>query len=225
MGISNAQRTLEVLRTLTEFVSQDQYKDVVTIISLVNEVLAATVGLNPMASFYLQAYHRIRGITGFGSGKGPIILGHEGFMGISQWQTLLPGADRFGLDQHPYLAFMTPQNTRTMLENQQVVCGWGGGTNDSQTNFGLTIAGEWSVAVNDCGFWLTGVGSTPGYQQEHGNCSVYDNWQTWTEEWKTDIRTLALAEMDALQVSPKCSLFFLFFAVRDSPTTKIDSMS
>jgi hypothetical protein len=44
MGIVNAVRTLEILRSFTEFLSQDQYKDVVTMLSLVNEVQNQKVG-------------------------------------------------------------------------------------------------------------------------------------------------------------------------------------
>lgn len=50
LGIANAQRTLEVLRSITEFVSQDQYKDVVTMVGLVNEVQNAVLGLNTILS-------------------------------------------------------------------------------------------------------------------------------------------------------------------------------
>lgn len=44
MGISNAQRHLEQVRSLVEFISQDGIKEVVPMISLVNEVQATIVG-------------------------------------------------------------------------------------------------------------------------------------------------------------------------------------
>jgi glucan 1,3-beta-glucosidase len=31
----------------------------------------------------------------------------------------------------------------------EVVCGWGGGTNESQTNFGIVLGGEFSAAINE----------------------------------------------------------------------------
>lgn len=146
---------------------------------------------------YYQAYQTIREASGVG--KGPIVLGHEGFVGIAEWANYLPGADRFAIDQHPYLAFLTPQNANTMEQNWKQVCGWGGGTNDSSTNFGITIAGEWSVAISDCGLWLDGVGSVPVYNQTVGSCVPLDDWRTWTPEYKSNISTLALASMDSLQ--------------------------
>jgi glucan 1,3-beta-glucosidase len=48
MGIANAQRSLEVIRSVTEFASQDQYKDVITMVSLVNEVEGTVLGLNTL---------------------------------------------------------------------------------------------------------------------------------------------------------------------------------
>lgn len=37
MGIANAQRSLDIVRTIAEFISQPQYRDVVTMFGLVNE--------------------------------------------------------------------------------------------------------------------------------------------------------------------------------------------
>lgn len=48
MGIANAQRTLDVLRSLAEFISQPEYENVVTILSLVNEVQSQVVGVNAL---------------------------------------------------------------------------------------------------------------------------------------------------------------------------------
>jgi hypothetical protein len=36
----------------------------------------------------------IRNITGYGAGNGPMIAVHEGFFGIGDWNTFMPGADR-----------------------------------------------------------------------------------------------------------------------------------
>lgn len=50
MGLANAQRSLEVVRTVTQFASQEEYKDVLTMVSLVNEVIAAEIGFNTLLS-------------------------------------------------------------------------------------------------------------------------------------------------------------------------------
>jgi len=80
MGIANAQRTLTYLQIITEFVSQDQYRDVVGMsvfplfseekgihlpisVGIVNEILWGTVGQIPVQSFYHAAYEAIRKAT------------------------------------------------------------------------------------------------------------------------------------------------------------------
>ncbi len=78
------------------------------------------------------------------------------------------------------------------------MCGWGGGTNDSQSEFGLIIGGEWSNAINDCGKWLDGVDSTPAYETI-SNCTFWEEWFNWGEDTKTGLLGYSMASMDALQ--------------------------
>nr|XP_019009605.1 exo-beta-1,3-glucanase [Kwoniella pini CBS 10737]OCF48386.1 exo-beta-1,3-glucanase [Kwoniella pini CBS 10737] len=198
MGIANAQRSLETIRTITEFISQDGIKQVVPLFGLVNEVMAKTVGKDVLEKFYYQAYQTVRGVSGYGAGNGPILLMHEGFLGVANWTGFLNGADRIGMDQHPYLAF-GDINTESHAVQAKTPCTWGGGTNDSMTNFGLTLGGEWSNAINDCGLWLNGVGSTPKYQIAGNDCSIYDEWMNWSEDFKKGIMNYTMSNMDALQ--------------------------
>lgn len=139
----------------------------------------------------------IRGITGYGAGNGPIIALHEGFLGIAAWSGFLSGADRVALDQHPYLAFGTA-NTNPWSWQQSTACSWGGGTNDSQSSFGLIMGGEWSLAINDCGKWLDGVGGVSNYGKL-ASCDQWDLWMDYSDETKADMMGYAQANMDALQ--------------------------
>lgn len=50
MGIANAQRSLETLRSIVEYISQDGVKQVVPMIGLVNEVQAKIVGQDVLAA-------------------------------------------------------------------------------------------------------------------------------------------------------------------------------
>jgi glucan 1,3-beta-glucosidase len=50
MGIANAQRTLDYIRTLTEFISQPEYKNVVAMFSILNEPYATTIGVDNLRS-------------------------------------------------------------------------------------------------------------------------------------------------------------------------------
>ncbi|WWC91478.1 uncharacterized protein L201_006424 [Kwoniella dendrophila CBS 6074] len=198
MGIANAQRSLETIRSITEYISQDGVKQVVPLFGLVNEVMSKTVGRDVLEKFYYQAYQTVRDITGYGTGNGPTLLMHEGFLGVAAWEKFLNGADRIGLDQHPYLAF-GDINTAGHADQAKTPCTWGGGTNDSMTNFGLTVGGEWSNAINDCGLWLNGVGSTPKYSVAGNNCDQYDEWMNWSADFKQGVMSYAMANMDALQ--------------------------
>ncbi len=65
----------------------------------------------------------------------------------------------------------------------------------SQTAFGVTLAGEFSNAINDCGLFVNGVGGTPNYP---GDCSVFIDWQNWNATMKEGLMNFALASMDAL---------------------------
>jgi glucan 1,3-beta-glucosidase len=79
MGIANAQRTLNLIRTLVQFISQDQYKDVVPMFGVINEPFSSIIGANPVKAFYSEVYSMIREITGVGEGQGPWIVLREFF--------------------------------------------------------------------------------------------------------------------------------------------------
>lgn len=154
----------------------------------------------------------IRGMTGAGAGKGPIVVVHEGFVGPKQWEGFLSGADRLGLDQHPYLAF-TGANQNSWATYTSQACSWGGGTNDTQRDFGIIIGGEWSLATNDCGMWLNGVDNKGAYENTYGSCLQYEDWRTWDAAFKADVMNHAMGSMDALQ-----NWFFWTWRIGNSTT-------
>lgn len=127
-GVVDAQRTLNHIRTLTELISTDAFKDVIQMFTVVNEPFAPTIGKDVVASFYYEAYKMIREITGLGEGKGPWIVFHDGFMGGDAWSDFLRGADRISLDTHPYIAFGS-QNQDPMDEQIWKPCSWAETTN------------------------------------------------------------------------------------------------
>lgn len=151
MGIVNAQRTLNYLRTITELISQDEYKDVVQMLSIINEPFGPTLGKDAVASFYYEAYNMIRDITGIGKGKGPWLSFHDAFLSAGAWKDFLRGADRVALDTHPYLSF-GGQNQDPMDEQVWKPCqAWAESTNNTMreyvfmfytlylSNFNLTV--------------------------------------------------------------------------------------
>lgn len=135
---------------------------------------------------------------------------HDGFAGPTNWAGFLPGADRIALDYHPYLCFGTQITTAMSANVNQPCLTWAAAMNDSMTAFGLTSAGEFSNAINDCGTYLNGVGLGARYDGSYtgggtwpvvGSCASWIDYTTWTQDLKTSIQQFALASMDALQVS------------------------
>ncbi|KAF8889766.1 glycoside hydrolase [Gymnopilus junonius] len=206
MGYANAQRSLDYIRIIAEFISQSQYKDVVAIFGIVNEPQGSTLGQDVLSKFYMEAYNIIRNAGGTGQGNGPYVSFHDAFFTRSSWADFIPNADRVTLDSHPYLCFQG-QSSAPMSSYATTPCtAWGGLVNTSMSAFGLTNAGEFSNAVTDCGLFLNGVnlgtryeGTYPGVWPVVGSCTPWTDWQNYNNATKTAIRQFALASMDALQ--------------------------
>ncbi|KAJ7511119.1 glycoside hydrolase family 5 protein [Mycena galericulata] len=207
MGVANAQRAMDYIRIIVEFISQPEYVDLIPIFGIVNEALVSTIGIDQITSFYLQAHDMIRTITGFGAGHGPFISIHDGFIGVATWAGFLPGSDRIILDTHPYFAFDEQPNDAPIATSTdpasaggtwpaQACNAWGPSINTSRTAFGVTVAGEFSNGYNDCGTFLTGVNGTQTYG---GDCSLWLDSSTWNATVKAGLMQYALASMDAMQ--------------------------
>ncbi|KAI0256787.1 glycoside hydrolase superfamily [Lactifluus subvellereus] len=226
MGYANAQRTLDYIRILAEFISQPQYSDVVAIFGIANEPFGTTVGQDVLTKFYFEAYNIVRTASGIGAGKGPMISYHDGFVGMAGWAGWLPTADRIAIDTHPYLCF-GPQNPAPMAARVQEPCGnWGATLNTSMGAFGMSIAGEWSLAINDCGTFVNGAGmgarwdGTFGDAVRTGDCGPWLDYGTWSQDLKTQTQQFALASMDALQ-----NWFFWTWKIGPAADGKIESPS
>ena len=165
-------------------------------------------GANPPLLSYKAVYDTIRLATGLGEGNGPMISFHEGFQGLTHYAGFMENADRIAIDFHPYLCF-NQQSSSPMSTYATTPCTtWGKMANDSMTNFGMTGAGEFSNAVTDCGLWLNNVNAGTRYEGTYavggpwpsqGSCTTWTDWQSWDQATKNDIKTFALASMDALQ--------------------------
>jgi hypothetical protein len=225
MGLANAQRALDHIRVIAEFISQPQYSSVVTMFGITNEPRALLIGTPQVEAFYVQAYEIVRKASGIGAGNGPIVSFHDAFLAQSQWSGFLPGADRIALDDHPYLCFNT-QSAAPISSYATTPCtSWAAGVNASMSGFGLTQAGEFSNAVTDCGLWVNGVNQGIRYEGTYvadpsfksvGSCDSWTNWQAYDQATKDAIKNFALASMDALQ-----NWFFWTWKVGNSSITGI----
>ncbi|TFK18863.1 exo-beta-1,3-glucanase [Coprinopsis marcescibilis] len=225
MGIANAERALYYLRVFTQFISQPQYLDIIQAIELVNEPLAGQIGFRPLNSFYIEAYQIIRGITGVGSGNGPYIILSDGLQAMASWEGLLPGADRVGMDGHPYFAFVdTPILDPISVPAEDGLAGgtwprracdaWGPTFATSRTNFGVTFGGEFSGAVNDCGLYLRGIHNPRSF---HPQCPEYDAWETYNATMKEGIQSFITASFDAIG-----DFFFWTWKIGESIEGRVD---
>jgi len=176
-----------------------------------NEPLVSEIDQDVLTSFYLLMHDTLRNVTGIGAGKGPFLSVHDGFLGLSAWSNLLPGSDRLALDEHPYLIFgdLTIAPLADMIS---LPCStWASDMNTSWSTYGVSTAGEWSLAVNDCGLYLNGVGqgsryagTLDGYDGPTSGlgadaCDSWNDYQSWNETMKEDFIQFAYSTMDALQ--------------------------
>ncbi|KAL7421974.1 hypothetical protein Q5752_003746 [Cryptotrichosporon argae] len=207
MGMANAQRSLDYIRTLAQFISQPEYAPVIQLFGFINEPNAGPIGQQNVGSFYREAYETIRAITGIGEGNGAFLSMHDGFLGLTAWNDFLPGADRLALDQHPYLVFQN-QPTGSLSDISKLPCStWANATNTTQQTFGVLNAGEWAAAPNDCGLWVNGVnlgqrydGTYAGFENSAiGSCDYWNDYTQWNASTKASILFMAQATQDALQ--------------------------
>ncbi|KAI3602110.1 glycoside hydrolase family 5 protein [Moniliophthora roreri] len=204
MGLANAQRTLDYIRIIAEFIHQPQYRNVVTMFCVLNEPREPFIGAKQLESFSAEAYRVVREVTG--NEEGVWVSIHEGFRSWGDWDNFLPNAHRVTIDYHPYIAF-GDQVDKDWSERTQVPCdSWAQNVQDRLTKFGLMNAGEFSNAINDCGLYLNGVEEGVRYDGSYvperitraGSCDKYTDWPTFTDERKEGIKQFAMASMDAL---------------------------
>lgn len=207
MGLVNAQRTLNIIRSVTEFISQPEIRNVVPVFSVLNEPnLPFGIGQDQLKAFYGETYNMMRNITGTGKGNGPMIAFHDGFSGLSIFENFLTNSDRVAYDTHPYICF-TPPFTDSFDSAVANVCNTFTSTTDSAlANHGAYFAGEWSLALNDCGLFLNNVNqgtryeaTYPGSTTRYGSCEGWDDWVNYNTSRKENLMRFALAEMSSLR--------------------------
>ncbi|RXW12105.1 hypothetical protein EST38_g13749 [Candolleomyces aberdarensis] len=188
MGMANAQRTMYYIRVLTEFISQPEWVNVVPMFSILNQPRSGLIGIDQLRSFYVEAYRTIRGITGFGEGKGPFVVIDNGSQDSPVFNGFMNGADRVAIEKH----FSLPPTGVT----PESVCALSASMDESRKNIGVTVAAEFSPAISDCGLFVNGVG---GRARWEGGCTFWDNSKDWSLDTKAEVKRLVLAQMDALR--------------------------
>ncbi|KWU42660.1 family 5 glycoside hydrolase, partial [Rhodotorula sp. JG-1b] len=212
MGLANAQRTLDYLAALAVFCTRDGVRQVVGMLSVANEVPLLQVGQVAVKSFYAEAYERIRNVTGYGAGNGPVRCSVAPFAFTkTRW---IAGLDRVALDSHRYMAFLAPQQLDGIEDHLMKPClKWAADFNRTFSTFGIPVSGEFSLAINDCGRFLNNVaegnrleGTFPNESHPQfppsapvGTCEFWERYDLWDEDMKSSLRDFARAQMDAFQ--------------------------
>ncbi|KAJ7846590.1 glycoside hydrolase superfamily [Mycena olivaceomarginata] len=196
MGIANAQRMLDYIRIIAEFISQPEYKDIV-------QMFGSNVHhrVTPSQHFALETI--FTSTTSSATSRAtapanePYIGLHDGFGGISSWAGFLPGSDCVIRDTHPYFSLSREPNDDPIATGEDTdsaggswpakACNsWGPGTNGSRSDFGVTVAGEFSSGYNDCGLYLNRVNGSTSYGWVMpfalAQIDTLGDWFFWT--WK-----------------------------------------
>jgi aryl-phospho-beta-D-glucosidase BglC (GH1 family) len=209
MGWANAQRGLDYIRIIAEFVSQPQYKDVIPFFGITNEAGVGEgdnqIPRTAISQYYYEAHQIIRSITGYGDG--PMISIHDGFDALDKFAGFLSGSDRIALDTHPYFAFAGASADPPSAFLTRPCTTWAPPIVQSMNDFGFTAAGEFSLAINDCGTYVNGVGLGSRYEGDFsggkttpvGSCKEWNDYTTWTDQRKADYKQFMMSSQDALQ--------------------------
>ena len=225
MGYANGQRTLDIIRRLTQFISQPEVRNVVPMFSIINEPRVDSIGRSTAEAWYAEAYEVVRNVTGTGIGNGPYITIHDGFLPLNDWNGFLEGADRVAWDTHPYLCFGPQNNDPWDVQIMKPCQQYAPLTDQARAVMGVTMGGETSLAINDCGLFLNGVGDGARYDGSYsgpnggnfprmGSCQQWDDYESYSDETRTGLRRFALTAMDSLH-----NFFFWTWKIGDSLRT------
>ncbi|KAI9609192.1 hypothetical protein KEM48_002898 [Puccinia striiformis f. sp. tritici PST-130] len=199
-GCRQRSTNLNYIRTLTQFITQPQYVNVVPMFSVLNEALVQKIGVPQMRSFIPNdaRNHRVW------SRQSPMMVIHDGFQGTGAghtgWGGFLKGADRLGLDTHTYFAFDKQSNDSLGYNSYKPCTYWAKGFNQTNTEFGFNLAGEYSLAPLRWDISNTTAPDTKNFPMV-GSCDPWKDYRTWTPDMKKSIADLAATSQDAMQNS------------------------
>ncbi|KAL7938496.1 glycoside hydrolase family 5 protein [Trichoderma chlorosporum] len=214
-GQLNAQRSLDIHNSLSQFFSQDRYQNIITHYGLANEPRMTFLPANAVINWTETAFTMVRK-NGF---KGLVIFG-DGFMGLNNWQGRMQGYDGLVLDVHQYVIFNQNQIDFTHQAKVQYACqGWtqqAQQSQDTSTGYGPTQFAEWSQADTDCAQYVTNVGQgnrwegtlntgnastailSPDCPTKNSQCScdiANADPSKWSSEYKNFLSMFAEAQM------------------------------
>ncbi|KAG0224493.1 hypothetical protein BGW42_005066 [Actinomortierella wolfii] len=206
-GPANAKRTITYINDIVAQFNKPEYQHVAPIFGLLNEPAGYVIGADEVKAWSEEAFSSFRSATG--NGKGPWGVLHDGFIGQQAWLGTMRSADRVMMDYHNYIMFDLGLQRMPREEQLRFACStWGPDMTSSQRNFGPSIVGEFSVAVNDCARFLNGIGNGARYDgtfdgqpavSPNSTCTNENNAATYSAEYKTFLRNYFLAQIEAAE--------------------------
>ncbi|KAF9217176.1 hypothetical protein BGZ59_006058 [Podila verticillata] len=222
MGTVNAQRTATYVQQLATFFASPAYAHVGPIMGMLNEPAAYEIGAQKVKSWYTQTFNSVRQTTG--AGKGPWIVIHDGFLGLEAFSGFMPKSDRLMLDEHQYIMFNTDLMKMTSTAQLQFACStWGAASRSSTLQFGPTMVGEFSVAVNDCAKYLNGINSGSRWEgtfgevsgSPMGSCVNENDASKYSSTYKQFLKNFFEAQVEAFEQGS--GWFFWNFKTESNP--------
>ncbi|KAI9356605.1 glycoside hydrolase superfamily, partial [Pilaira anomala] len=213
-GDENAQRTIEITTEMVRFFAKPEWANVVPLFGVLNEPAMMSIPEEKVKSWYQDSYNAIRKLLG--AGNGPLLTYHDGFYPLETWAGFFDKQyERIMLETHLYMTF--DQNLVSMpreLQAEFPCTTWRKNLKEAKINAGPTMVGEFSLATNDCGKYLNGVGLGSRYDGtllQDGEpippvcptctCKGVDDWKTWTPEYKDFLLKFLENQMDSYEAS------------------------
>ncbi|KAI8065556.1 glycoside hydrolase superfamily [Gongronella butleri] len=192
-GQKYADETLGVIRELVSFFSQPDWAPAAPLFGVLNEPAIFRLDApdkQRVKDWYRESYKELRKDNPSG---GPWLTYHEGFLGLKPWYGFFNNKDyeRVIVETHTYLIFDETLVSKPRQEQALFPCtGWLPDLSNSMQHAGPIMVGEFSVATNDCGKYLNGIGLGTRYEGTltiNGETAkaVCQNCQCPTEDWRT----------------------------------------
>lgn len=119
---NTVQRTLQVLKTISQKYAKQEYQDVIIGIQLLNEpaLYFDNLSFDVTKQFYRDGFRQVREVS-----DTPVIL-HDGFKAPNNWNGFLTPSDNnaqnVAIDHHEYQIFNNDFVRMSPLQHQQFVC-------------------------------------------------------------------------------------------------------
>jgi aryl-phospho-beta-D-glucosidase BglC (GH1 family) len=213
-------RFIDVLKKTQKYFDAPEWRNVVTWIGILNEPRPdehRPEEFNMLVDFYKKVKNELR--KDISVNDGPWLAYGDGFQGLDRWNIPLNKKDfpKSALDMHDYIAFSPDIYKVEQSKIANIPCeGWKTKYKNARTNLTMTITGEFSAAVNDCGIYLNGVklGNRFNGDFDHPSlngdnnakpctkcaCYQYTNYKGYTTEYIKFLKKFVERQMEVYEL-------------------------